>query len=79
MADFWGVEHMHPDFSDDKGVSLVYVNSPQGEKLFDRIKPTLRVIDSDVKQSAKYNVAATHNTKPNKRRDEFFRDFDSVP
>ncbi len=79
VADFWGVEHMHPDFSDDKGVSLIYVNSPQGEKLFERIRPQLKVIDSDVKQSAKYNIAATHNTKPNKRRDEFFRDFDNMP
>ena len=34
IADFWGIEKAIPDFNDDKGVSLVLLNSEKGKKLF---------------------------------------------
>ena len=39
LADYWGIEHVHPDFAHDKGVSLVFANTPNGKALLDRIKP----------------------------------------
>ena len=34
IADFWGVEHIMPDFDDDKGISLVMSWNEQGNDLF---------------------------------------------
>ena len=39
IADFWGWEKSDPEFnSDDKGCSLVLVNTEKGRLLFDKIK-----------------------------------------
>ncbi|MBQ3216180.1 MAG: Coenzyme F420 hydrogenase/dehydrogenase, beta subunit C-terminal domain [Oscillospiraceae bacterium] len=40
MADFWGVGLLAPDMFDNKGTSLVLINSSKGQKLFDCIKKT---------------------------------------
>ncbi len=34
IGDYWGIERSHPEFRDEKGVSLVLVNSAEGEELF---------------------------------------------
>lgn len=31
LADFWGIEHIDPQMDEDKGTSLVLVNSPKGK------------------------------------------------
>lgn len=43
IADFWGIERTMPDFNDDKGISLVLVNSEKGQALFDSIRNSLEV------------------------------------
>lgn len=35
LGDFWGVQHILPNFDDDKGVSLVLINTEKGKLLFD--------------------------------------------
>lgn len=39
LADFWGVENIHPEIDDDKGVSVLFVNDNNAyvEKLLNRI------------------------------------------
>ena len=34
IADAWGVEAANPEFDDNRGVSLVLINTPKGEKWF---------------------------------------------
>ena len=36
LADFWGIQYVIPEIDDDKGVSLVLVNTDKGEKLLER-------------------------------------------
>lgn len=38
IGDFWGIEKSLPDFKDDKGVSLVLINTEKGNNFFDSIK-----------------------------------------
>lgn len=38
LADFWGIENIDPTMDQDKGTSLVMVNSKKGEQLFNEIK-----------------------------------------
>lgn len=39
MGDFWGIEKALPGFASTDGVSLLLVNTPQGEALWQEIKP----------------------------------------
>lgn len=38
LGDFWGIENHYPEFDDDKGVSLVMVQSQKGAKYFNAIE-----------------------------------------
>lgn len=43
LGDFWGVEEYNKELNDNKGTSLVLVNTPKGEKLFNAIENKLVV------------------------------------
>ncbi|MCI9132986.1 MAG: 4Fe-4S dicluster domain-containing protein [Lachnospiraceae bacterium] len=38
MGDFWGIENVFPEIDDDKGVSLILLNSYKGRMIFEQIK-----------------------------------------
>ena len=38
IADYWGIEKYMPEFADSKGVSLLLINSPKGNLLFEQAK-----------------------------------------
>ena len=42
IGDFWGIEGVAPELDDDKGVSLVMVNTPRSGRAFDACKAVLR-------------------------------------
>ena len=45
LADFWGWEKTDPTFNaDDKGVSLVLINTEKGRKLFEAVKDNMNII-----------------------------------
>ncbi|MEG0797453.1 MAG: Coenzyme F420 hydrogenase/dehydrogenase, beta subunit C-terminal domain [Acidaminococcaceae bacterium] len=62
LADYWGVATKLPAMDDNQGTSLVLVNTPQGQELFDRISASLVVAVSTYEHAAAYNHALT---KPN--------------
>ncbi len=50
IADFWGIEKCFPEFDDNKGVSLILVNSEKGEKVFEAIDDSIISISSNKEQ-----------------------------
>lgn len=48
LADFWGANQVVPTFDDNKGVSLVFVNTTKGEKLFSEIQENLEVVECNI-------------------------------
>ena len=78
LADYWGIEHIHPEFTQDKGVSLVFANTFKGIKLFDSIKPELIWMETDIVKSAAQNIAATKSAAINPKREMFFKDFEAL-
>ena len=38
LGDFWGIEGFQADWNDSRGTSLVFVNTPTGQRLFDAVK-----------------------------------------
>lgn len=37
IGDFWGIEKIDSDFSDNKGISMAFANSPKGEKIIEDV------------------------------------------
>lgn len=50
IADFWGIESAVPGFSDNKGVSLVLINSVKGKKYFEYIKKDLEYKETELQK-----------------------------
>lgn len=74
IADFWGWEKVDPSFNaDDKGVSLVLVNTEKGRTLFDAVKNQVHYIKTDTSHCLQPNLQ--HPTVPHPLRDSFEKDY----
>lgn len=57
IGDFWNLEKYNPSFNaDDKGVSLLLVNTAKGQSLFNAIEKKVNHIQSDCKQCLQPNL-----------------------
>lgn len=57
IGDYWGVENVHPDFYDERGVSAVLLNTAKGEIFFNkRCADGCRWVVSNPKDVAAYNA-----------------------
>lgn len=70
IGDFWGVEKILPGFNDNKGISLLTVNSEKAEQVFNKIKNDIEYKEVDLKLAFKYNHNS--NLPMNKKRTKFF-------
>lgn len=79
LADFWGINNVFPGFDkDDKGISLLLVNSDKGKELFDTVKNEMIYEETDFEESVKYNSAYIKSVVADKNRDEFFKHIDNL-
>ena len=44
IGDCWGIDRVSPDFDDDRGTSLVLINTNKGKEIFEKIKFRLNII-----------------------------------
>lgn len=78
LGDYWGVKDHHPEIPRKKGVSLVLVNNPRGEKFFGRVRQGLDVWPSRLEWAVRCNGNLLHPSSPNIRRSAFYRDLDLI-
>jgi coenzyme F420-reducing hydrogenase beta subunit len=71
LGDFWGIQNVLPNFDDDKGVSLVMINSEKGKSAFNSIDVVRQ--ETAYKSAVQYNPAIEISMKPSEKRSEFFR------
>jgi len=75
LGDFWGWERTRSTINkDDKGISLVLVNSIKGQELFSAVKDKFIVIESDSSSCLQYNLKSS--TQLNPRIGRFVEDFE---
>lgn len=74
IADYWGVEKVAPKFDDNKGVSLVLVNSDRGRKLFETAKGTI-VWEETCLEDSMQNALKQSYQEPCDRK-KFWKDFE---
>lgn len=78
LADFWGINNILPEFNDDKGTSLVIVNTQKGQELLNNIKDKMIYNEVDFEQSIQYNSAMYKSVLKPELREEFFDNLDKM-
>lgn len=80
LADFWGIQKVLPKLDDDKGTSLILINSSKGRSMFDSIKCDISFEGVDINTAIiPHNTAAVNSVRQNPNRDKFFNELDTVP
>lgn len=75
LADFWGWENTDSSLNkDDKGYSLVLLNTEKGRKLFEAVKDEMNIVPVNIDSCIQPNMV--HPTIIDKRRDEFQKDYE---
>ncbi|MGN1220228.1 MAG: Coenzyme F420 hydrogenase/dehydrogenase, beta subunit C-terminal domain [Candidatus Cryptobacteroides sp.] len=70
LGDFWGIENVLPDFDDDRGCSVLIVNSENGEKVLEGID--VEKVEVDLPVAVAGNPAYDHSVRPHINRAYFF-------
>lgn len=78
LADFWGIDQVLPEMNDDKGTSLVIINSEKGEKLFNEIKEKLVLKETNLEKAINFNKSMIKSVVIPKTRESFFKDLDQL-
>ena len=74
IADFWGWEKTDPDINkDNKGVSLVLVNTPKGREIFEAVKDKLNTIPAELENCLQPNLQ--HPSVIHPKRMDFEREY----
>lgn len=76
LGDFWGISKIVPKMNDNKGVSLVIINSNKGQKIFDSLGNKMKFKEVNLEKSIKYNLSMTTSSKKHKNSEEFFENLD---
>ncbi len=78
LGDFWGIENLHAQLDDNKGMSAIIINSFKGLKLFESIADHLSYFPTTVDEIAKENYAIYKPKVANKNRDAFLRELNHL-
>lgn len=73
IGDAWGIEKANPSWNDDKGASLVIINSEKGKQAFEAVQSLLRVQSVNIEDYMQPNLKGP--SERNKDRDVFWREF----
>ena len=79
LADFWGIQHILPEMDDDKGTSLLLLNSNSGKKMFEGIKNQIAYQEVVMSHAIAYNQPAIKSALQNPKRKTFFKELDQMP
>lgn len=78
IADFWGIENVLPEFFDDKGTSLVIIQTEKGNDFFAGVKDLCRYKEVDFYEGIKSNPPYLKSSVRSKKRDSFYKNFENA-
>ena len=76
FADFWRVDDVYPNINDDKGISLLLINSEKGQNIFDNISDKIISEKVDFINQVSNIETLTTSVKENNNRSKFFKEVD---
>jgi coenzyme F420-reducing hydrogenase beta subunit len=74
LADFWGIQNIAPEMDDDKGTSLLLINSDNGKETFKKIEGKILYKEVNINEAIKFNQAAIESRQLHPKRDAFFKE-----
>ena len=74
VADFWGIQNIAPEFDDDKGVSLVLINTTEGNFFLNLLD--IYPMESTYEDALKGNSSIVYSVKIPNMRNIFWSQFD---
>lgn len=79
LADYWGVETVHPELKEQQGVSLILTHTKKGEQLLNAVRKDATVHETDLDRATKMNHATTHSVMWHRNREYFFENAAAQP
>ena len=79
LADLWGVGELLPGINDDKGVSLLLVNSGKAAAFLEKISASVRLYPLDFDAAVKENGALVESETHNPNREAFLKELRRRP
>jgi len=76
LGDYWGISKYHPEMNDDKGTSVVLLNTEHGKALFEAVADKVAQCDSKVEYAIAGNPCIICSSMPHPKRAEFFANLD---
>lgn len=74
VGDFWGISKKDPSLDEDKGTSLVMINTMKGKKLFDSLNDSIVVTECSIDDVPDGNMCLSRSPKKGEFRELFFKD-----
>lgn len=78
IGDLWGASKIQKEKSEDKGISLVIINSNKGNQLFNNIQNELFFETIDKDNAVRHNKLLMKPIDKHKNRDKFFSNLDKI-
>ncbi|MBP5247828.1 MAG: Coenzyme F420 hydrogenase/dehydrogenase, beta subunit C-terminal domain, partial [Fibrobacter sp.] len=76
LGDYWNIAKVHPQMDDDKGTSVVLLNTDQGKVLFESVAAHTVLCESSVELAIAGNPCIVSSSKPHSKRTEFLANLD---
>lgn len=75
IADYWAIPQVAPEFDDDKGVSLVLVQTEKGKSFYQSLKEKTTFIVTSYQEAQRANGGFKEKTPMHPKRSRFFTEF----
>ena len=75
VGDFWGLGKIHYDYDDDKGISMLLLNTDKGVQLFDLVKEKMDYMQKDLSTAIAGNKVLCQPTHMHVDRKDFYQTF----
>lgn len=70
LGDFWGIWYIDPEMDDNKGTSVVLVQSEKGRMLWEEIKDKIKYRKVSLEQASQYNPSMLVASKAKQNRED---------
>lgn len=74
IADFWGINEILPKMNDEKGTSLIFIQSNKGKCLINKVKNNIELYEVDVNKAISFNSSMIKSVAKHRHREKFFKE-----
>ncbi len=75
VADYWGIDKINPEIYDDKGLSLVLLNTVKGTSLINETEAEITLVKTDVEKAFPYNPCIIKSAPKHNFRQYFLSNY----